>query len=344
MVSVSDFDFLLPDDLIAQYPAQNRTDSRLLCLDGNTGEHHELGFADLGKVLLPGDLLVLNDTRVMKARLIGRKTTGGKVELLLERALDERRMLALLKASNAPRQGTQIVFGQGFEAIVLRRIGAFYELQLCGPRGVTDLLQECGTLPLPPYIRRRAEGHDAERYQTVYARAPGAVAAPTAGLHFDQPLLNALRDQGIEQAFITLHVGAGTFQPLRAENLQQLRLHHEYMEVPNSVCRQVAAVRRRGGRVIAVGTTVVRALESAAREHHMHPFKGETDLFIRPGYRFRCVDAMITNFHLPRSSLLMLVCAFAGHQHVLRAYHYAIARQLRFYSYGDAMFATRSVS
>lgn len=344
MVSVSDFDFLLPDELIAQYPAQNRTDSRLLCLDGKTGEHHELGFADLGQVLLPGDLLVLNNTRVMNARLTGRKATGGKIELLLERVLDESRVLALLRASNAPRPGAKIVFGQDFEAIVLGRVGAFYELQICGPGGVTELLQECGTIPLPPYIRRKPETLDVERYQTVYGCALGAVAAPTAGLHFDEPLLSALRAQGVEQAFITLHVGAGTFQPLRAEHLQQHRLHQEHMEVPSSVCQQVEAVRERGGRVIAVGTTVVRALESAAQAGHLRPFKGETDLFIYPGYRFRCVDAMITNFHLPRSSLLMLVCAFAGHRNVLRAYYYAIARRLHFYSYGDAMFVTRSAT
>jgi S-adenosylmethionine:tRNA ribosyltransferase-isomerase len=343
MVSVSDFDFLLPDELIAQYPAQNRTDSCLLCVDGKTGEHHERCFADLGQVLLPGDLLVLNDTRVVKARLIGHKITGGRVELLLERVLDESRVLAFLKASNAPRPGAKLVFNGVYEATVLRRIGAFYELQICGPSGVTEVLQECGAIPLPPYIRRKAEKLDVERYQTVYARASGAVAAPTAGLHFDEPLLSALRAQGVQLAFITLHVGAGTFQPVRAEDLRQHRLHSEYMEVSNAVCQQVEAVQRQGGRVIAVGTTVVRALESAADGYRMHPFKGETDLFIYPGYRFRCVDAMITNFHLPRSSLLMLVCAFAGHHNVLRAYHYAITHCLRFYSYGDAMFVTRSI-
>lgn len=338
---ITQFDYPLPDALIAQYPAPARTDSRLLSLNGATGAFRELRFSDLLELLAPGDLLVLNDTRVLKARLLARKATGGRVELLIERILEAGRALALLRSNKPVRLGTVLQFGDATQATVAARQGDLYQLQFSCPQAVSGLLGRLGSMPLPPYIRRPAEPVDNERYQTVYARREGAVAAPTAGLHFDERLLRQLRERGIQQVAVTLHVGAGTFQPVRAEQVESHRLHGEYMEVSQAVCREIAAARARGGRVVAVGTTSVRALETAVRSGALRPFRGDTHLFIYPGFRFRCVDAMVTNFHLPCSTLLMLVCAFAGREQVLAAYRHAVRQRFRFYSYGDAMFVTR---
>lgn len=332
----ADFHFDLPPELIAQFPASRRSASRLLLLDGASGRKEDLRFVDLVERLRPGDLLIFNDTRVIPARLFGRKASGGRVEVLVERLLEERRALAHLRASKPPRPGSRLLLEESFEVEVLGRRDQFYELAFPAP--VLPLLEEKGRLPLPPYIEREAQGLDADRYQTLFARRPGAVAAPTAGLHFDEPLLAELRARGIDFAWVTLHVGAGTFQPVRAEELAAHRMHSEWLEVSPESCRAVAAARARGGRVVAVGTTVVRSLESAARSGRLEPFQGETDIFIHPGYRFRVVDALVTNFHLPESTLLMLVCAFAGYEETMAAYRHAVAAGYRFFSYGDAMF------
>jgi S-adenosylmethionine:tRNA ribosyltransferase-isomerase len=335
----SDFDFDLPPELIAQQPPAQRGDSRLLFLDGAAGRLEDLRFADLPSLLRPGDLLVLNDTRVIPARAFGRKDSGGQVEVLLERLLDARRCLAQVRSSKRPRPGQMIVLDGGVSVRVGERIGSFYELSFEG-RPVLEALEAIGHMPLPPYIRRPDAEADRRRYQTVYARVPGAVAAPTAGLHFDAAMFERLGGMGIETAFVTLHVGAGTFQPMRVEEVREHRMHEEYIDVPVSVCEAVSRARGRGGRVIAVGTTSVRALEAAAREDGLVPYSGMTDIFIYPGYRFRVVDAIITNFHLPQSTLLMLVCAFAGTERVLDAYRHAVRERYRFFSYGDAMFVT----
>nr|VFK67005.1 MAG: S-adenosylmethionine:tRNA ribosyltransferase-isomerase [Candidatus Kentron sp. UNK]VFK72447.1 MAG: S-adenosylmethionine:tRNA ribosyltransferase-isomerase [Candidatus Kentron sp. UNK] len=349
---ISDFYYHLPDELIAQYPADKRTASRLLVLDGKTGVLHETGFSQLTRFLAPGDLIVFNDTRVIPARLFGRKSTGGKVEIMVERVMDERRILAQMRASKPPRLGTSIritrpdtpnVAPEDAESIrltVCERQENFFILQT-NAYPVRDLLRDWGTVPLPPYIRRTSESLDEERYQTVYARQEGAVAAPTAGLHFDTPLLMQLHSRGVESVFVTLHIGAGTFSPLRVGKVEEHKMHAEYLDVPPESCAIINRTRQAGGRIIAVGTTSVRALESAWRDGQIHPFRGDTDLFIYPGYRFRCVDAMISNFHLPGSTLLMLVSAFAGREQVLRAYRYAVEERFRFYSYGDAMLMTR---
>ena len=338
----SEFAYDLPPDLIAQEPLRSRSASRLLALDGCTGATRDLHFTDLLDLLRAGDVLVLNDTRVIPARLRGKKDTGGQVEVLIERVLDDRRALAQIRASKTPRTGQRLDLEGGVAAVVRSRQGEFYELEFESDRPVLALLDEIGHMPLPPYIARADEAADRERYQTVYARAAGAVAAPTAGLHFDEAMLARLDARGVERAFITLHVGAGTFQPLRVEEVSAHRMHREWIAVDSAAARQVNAARREGRRVVAVGTTVVRALESAALGGEIQPFSGETDIFICPGYRFRVVDAMVTNFHLPESTLLMLVCAFAGTERVLHAYRHAVAERYRFFSYGDAMFITRS--
>nr|VFK56862.1 MAG: S-adenosylmethionine:tRNA ribosyltransferase-isomerase [Candidatus Kentron sp. TUN]VFK64046.1 MAG: S-adenosylmethionine:tRNA ribosyltransferase-isomerase [Candidatus Kentron sp. TUN] len=349
-MQVSDFHYDLPKELIAQYPIDKRTASRLLVLDGNTGALQETKFSELIRFLVPGDLMVFNDTRVIPARLFGRKSTGGKVEILLERVIDERHILAQVRASKPPRPGMSIRIMRpdspateagNVSLAVCERKGDFFTLQATGPDTIKTLLQDWGTVPLPPYIRRTSETLDKERYQTVYAKRDGAVAAPTAGLHFDEPLLAQLRAHGIESVFVTLHVGAGTFSPLRISQVEDHEMHTEYLEVSAESCAAINQTRRTGGRIIAVGTTSVRALETTWREGKAHPFRGETNLFIYPGYHFRCVDAMISNFHLPGSTLLMLVSAFAGHEQVLRTYEYAVEKHFRFYSYGDAMFLTR---
>jgi S-adenosylmethionine:tRNA ribosyltransferase-isomerase len=334
----ADFSYPLPQELIARYPSPERTGSRLLGLDGASGALRDLRFTDLPTLLTAGDLLVLNDTRVVPARVRGRKASGGACEILLERVLGPRRVLAQARASKSPRAGGAIDLPGGARATVVGRQGEFHELEL--DRDALAYFEAHGGVPLPPYLGREAEPSDRERYQTVYAQEPGAVAAPTAGLHFDEAMLGRLRQAGVEIARLTLHVGAGTFQPLRAEAVETQRLHAERYRLPADTVAAVAAARARGGRVVAVGTTVVRALESAAAGGALAAGEGETDLFIRPGFRFRVVDALVTNFHLPESSLLVLVAAFAGRQRVLAAYHHAIAGRYRFYSYGDAMFIT----
>ena len=337
---LADFDYDLPDHLIARHPPERRRDSRLLVLERDANAAAESGmadrrFADLPSLLQAGDLLVMNDTQVVKARLRGQKDTGGRVELLIERPVADTRALAHVKASKSPRAGVRLHLGPGLEAQVLGRAGNLTELEFNCP--VDEAMERHGEVPLPPYLERAAEEGDETRYQTVYAREPGAVAAPTAGLHFDEALLAELDSRQIQQRFVTLHVGAGTFQTLKHDVVDDNRLHYERVVVGPDVVDAVAATRRNGGRVVAVGTTVVRALESAAAGGELKPFAGETDLFIRPGYQFACVDALCTNFHLPQSSLLMLVSALVGRERTLAAYRHAVAREYRFFSYGDAM-------
>ena len=334
----SDFSFQLPPELIAQTPPQRRRDARLLALTG--GQRRDLGIADLAQLIGPGDLLVFNDTRVIPARLAARKETGGAAEIMIERIVDARTAWAFVRASKTPRPGTRLWVGET-AVEVIERDEALFRLHLADPPGWPALLEAHGEVPLPPYIHRHAGADDRERYQTVYARQPGAVAAPTAGLHFDEDMLASLAQQGIEQAFVTLHVGAGTFMPVREDDLSQHRMHAERIEVSAQVVAAVERTRAAGGRVVAVGTTVVRALESAAAGGSLAPFDGESRLFITPGYRFRVVDALLTNFHLPESTLLMLVCAFAGREPVLAAYRHAVQQRYRFFSYGDAMWLER---
>ncbi|MFB9887088.1 tRNA preQ1(34) S-adenosylmethionine ribosyltransferase-isomerase QueA [Balneatrix alpica] len=340
-MQVKDFYFELPDELIARYPMPERSASRMLCLDGESGALELRVFKELLALVQPEDLLVFNNTRVIPARLFGQKDSGGKVEVLVERVLDQHRVWAHVRASKAPKAGTELILEGQVRVKVLGRQDALFELEFVTEEGVLTVLEQVGHIPLPPYMSREDELADRERYQTVYSQRPGAVAAPTAGLHFDEPLLQALQQKGVEFAFVTLHVGAGTFQPVRVEKIEEHHMHSEYLEVSAEVCQQVRQARARGGRVIAVGTTSVRALESASRSGQIEPYTGDTDIFIYPGYRFRSVDALITNFHLPESTLLMLVSAFAGYQHVMEAYRYAVAERLRFFSYGDAMFIQR---
>jgi S-adenosylmethionine:tRNA ribosyltransferase-isomerase len=339
---VSDFDYELPRDLIADHPAQPRSSSRLLEL-GAGGVLRDRRMVDFPDLLEAEDLLVFNNTRVIPARLFGHKTSGGRVEVLVERLLDDQRVLAHLRASKAPRAGSTLRLGEaGLQVEVLGRHGELFELCFAGEIPVLDLLDRYGHVPLPPYIERPDQQADRGDYQTLYARHAGAVAAPTAGLHFDAGLLEQLRARGIRTAFVTLHVGAGTFQPVRVERLADHVMHAEYVHVDETVCDAVTAARGRGGRVVAIGTTVVRSLESAAAGGELQPFSGDTRLFITPGYRFRVVDALLTNFHLPQSTLLMLVCAFAGYEPVMAAYRHAIRERYRFFSYGDAMFMQRN--
>ncbi|WP_075180444.1 tRNA preQ1(34) S-adenosylmethionine ribosyltransferase-isomerase QueA [Pantoea sp. 1.19] len=344
---VADFSFDLPESLIAHYPQPERSGCRLLSLDGPSGELTHGVFTDLLARLQPGDLLVFNNTRVIPARLYGRKASGGKIEVLVERMLDEKRVLAHVRASKAPKPGAALLLGddESVSATMVARHDALFELAFEDPRPVLDILNAIGHMPLPPYIDRPDEEADRELYQTVYGQRPGAVAAPTAGLHFDEPLLAALREKGVEIAFVTLHVGAGTFQPVRVENIEDHIMHAEYAEVPQEVVDAVLACKARGNRVIAVGTTSVRSLESAANAAQgalIAPFFDDTSIFIFPGYHYRVVDALVTNFHLPESTLIMLVSAFAGYRQVMHAYRQAVAEQYRFFSYGDAMFITRN--
>lgn len=332
------FHFDLPPGQIAQRPLADRSASRLLHVPPDNGACQDLRFTDFARLLRPGDLLVMNDTKVLPARLYGRKVTGGRVEMLLERQLGADLALVQLKANRVPGIGGQIEFDGGTLATVEQRRDGFFVLRFSAP--LDRLLEEHGHMPLPPYIERADDALDRVRYQTVFAREPGAVAAPTAGLHFDTTQLDELRADGIEIDFLTLHVGAGTFQPLRPEQIESGKLHAERVVVSASLCRAVAAARERGGRVVAVGTTSVRGLETAAHSGRLVPYSGDTTLFIRPGYSFKVVDALVTNFHLPESSLLMLVCAFAGSRPVLAAYAHAVAGGYRFFSYGDAMFCT----
>jgi S-adenosylmethionine:tRNA ribosyltransferase-isomerase len=334
----SDFFYQLPPELIAQEPLAERASSRLLNLDGKTGQIEDRRFADLPALLSGGDLLVFNNTRVIPARQFGEKDTGGRIELLLERVLDDRRALAQCRASKSPRAGQHLRLDGGVSARVVARQGEFYELEFEIDEPLLAVLERIGHIPLPPYINRPDAGDDRARYQTVFAQTPGAVAAPTAGLHFDTAMLARLEQMGIERAFITLHVGAGTFQPLRVDDIAQHRMHSEWLEIGLDTTARVNAAKQAGRRVIAVGTTVVRALETAADDGGIRPIQGETDVFITPGYRFRIVDALVTNFHLPESTLLMLVCAFGGKENVLSAYRHAVEERYRFFSYGDAMF------
>jgi len=336
-----DFDYELPQELIAQSPAPERAGSRLLVLrrDADAPEHR--AFRDLPSLLRPGDLLVVNDTRVIRARLAARKASGGRVEVLVERPLDARRFLAHLRASRAPRPGTRLELPGGAAARVEGRQDDLFVLALEEPADLDALMAEHGALPLPPYIRRAPGACDESRYQTLFAARAGAVAAPTAGLHFDDRTLEHALRAGAALARLTLHVGAGTFAPVREGDLERHVMHAERVEVGEALCAAVARAHEAGGRVVAVGTTCVRALESAAQGGELAPFEGETRLFLRPGFRFRVVDALLTNFHLPRSTLLMLVCAFAGRERVLAAYRHAVGARYRFFSYGDAMFLER---
>jgi S-adenosylmethionine:tRNA ribosyltransferase-isomerase len=340
-VRLSDFDYDLPPELIAQHPASERASSRLLHVDA-AGALHDRRFGDLVSLLRADDLLVVNDTRVIKARLHGRKDTGGEVEVLVERVLDERRVLAQVRASKSPKAGSALrLGGDGVRAEVLARAGEFYELRFDDP--ALDVLARDGEVPLPPYITHAAAGEDESRYQTVYARVPGAVAAPTAGLHFDEALLGALRAKSVGLASVTLHVGAGTFQPVRVDDVSRHVMHSEWYSIPRETVEAIGRARQKNGRVVAVGTTALRALESAATpgEEGLAAGAAETRLFIVPGYRFRVVDRLVTNFHLPRSTLLMLVSAFAGPETIRRAYAHAVAARYRFFSYGDAMLLDR---
>jgi S-adenosylmethionine:tRNA ribosyltransferase-isomerase len=343
-LTLADFDFELPRELIAQHPAAERSASRLL--DGTAAGPVDRRFSELPGLLQPGDLLVFNDTRVIKARLLGEKPTGGAVEALVERVLPNHVVLAHLRASKSPRPGSVVRFADAFDAEVLGRAGpddALFRLRF--PEDPLTLLERHGHVPLPPYIEHPDTPEDASRYQTVFARNPGAVAAPTAALHFDEPLLAALDARGVGRAAVTLHVGAGTFQPVRAERIAEHRMHSEWFEVGAETVAAIRATQAAGGRIVAVGTTTVRALESAARASPggaLAPHVGDTDIFITPGYRFRVVDRLITNFHLPRSTLLMLVSAFSGHAHIGALYRHAVQAQYRFFSYGDAMLLDRT--
>lgn len=332
----SDFHFDLPQELIAQQPLDQRSDSRLLRLGRKDGALEDAGFRDLPGFLKAGDLLVFNNTRVIPARLFGRKASGGRVEVMLERLLDDNECLAMLRVSKPLRDGAFILLKNDKQLEVLGREGRFFRLRSASG-GLSDILEEQGHTPLPPYITREDTAEDRERYQTVYARSPGAVAAPTAGLHFDPALLNELDALGIERAEVTLHVGAGTFQPVRSEYIEDHKMHAEYLQVSQSVCEAVERTRQRGGRVIAVGTTAVRSLETAAAGGELKPFAGDSRIFIYPGYSFRVIDGLVTNFHLPESTLLMLVSALAGREAVLAAYRHAVSERYRFFSYGDAM-------
>jgi S-adenosylmethionine:tRNA ribosyltransferase-isomerase len=336
-VKRADFYYELPTELIAQAPLTQRSASRLLVVDAVARDYEDAHFGDIVERLKPGDLLVFNDTRVLPARLYGRKETGGAVEILIERVLGSHEAMAQLGVSKKPKPGSRILLDDGSALEVLTREGEFYTLRYASTEPIDKLLARLGRMPLPPYIERAAEDADAERYQTVFARHPGAVAAPTAGLHFDASLLEGLRARGIEFGYVTLHVGAGTFQPLRSERVEEHVMHREWLNVGAALIEQMRRTRERGGRVIAVGTTVVRALESARREGTVQPFAGETQIFIFPGYRITSVDGLITNFHLPESTLLMLVSAFAGRELMLEAYRHAVKERYRFFSYGDAM-------
>jgi S-adenosylmethionine:tRNA ribosyltransferase-isomerase len=339
------FHYDLPEHLIAVEPAAARTGSRLLCLEGETGAIAHRQFSELLDLLRAGDLLVFNNTKVIPARLLGRKPSGGKVEVLVERVLNSHDVLAHVRASKAPQAGDVLLFGDDKNVLTITatgRDGDLFCLSFDTTRTVYEWLDLLGHMPLPPYIRRADAPLDRKRYQTVYAQNPGAVAAPTAGLHFDEALLAALQQKNVQTAFVTLHVGAGTFQPVRCDDIREHRMHSEWLEVSQTVCDAIAATRARGGRVIAVGTTSVRCLETAASRGEIMPYRGETDIFIYPGYSFRVVDALITNFHLPESTLLMLVSAFAGYNAVMHAYREAVAQQYRFFSYGDAMWLTKN--
>lgn len=359
-MNLSDFYFDLPEELIAQHPLTNRTDSRLLCLDGESGALADRVFTSLPELLNAGDLLVFNNTQVIPARLFGYKSTGGKLEVLVERVLDDESFLAQIKASKAPKEGSVLTLGSdkgdGFQVTMESRQEDLFQLKLCdndsqsgsqnsqqksSRQTIFSLLDAFGHIPLPPYVEREDEESDLQRYQTVYAKEKGAVAAPTAGLHFDQNLLDIINKKGVDIAWVTLHVGAGTFQPVRVDNILEHKMHSEYVDVGAETIEKIQQTHAHGKRVIAVGTTAMRSLESASMETgEIQEYHDDTDIFIYPGYKFKTVDAMVTNFHLPESTLIMLISAFAGLEHVKKAYQHAIDERYRFFSYGDAMFIT----
>jgi len=339
---LDDFDYELPQELIAQTPAAERGASRLLHLDGVSGAISERAFRDIVELVVPGDVMVFNDTRVIKARLSGQKASGGKVEVLVERVLAGDQALAQVRASHAPREGAELVLADAVRVTVLERRGGFYTLRFANCSDVYALLERYGSVPLPPYIAHAPDMFDETRYQTVYAREPGAVAAPTAGLHFDEALLDVLKRRGVAVTHVTLHVGAGTFQPVRVTDISEHRMHSEWYHVPQATVDAVAAARAQGGRVLAVGTTSLRALETAGAGGTLRAGRGDTNLFIVPGFVFRVVDRLLTNFHLPKSTLLMLVSAFAGIDNIRSAYRHAVEQRYRFFSYGDAMLIERA--
>lgn len=336
-----DFDFYLPSELIAQYPAEKRSGSRLLHLDGQSGNLTDSNFVALTQWLNPNDLIVFNDTRVIKARLFGHKVTGGAIEVMIERALNDHEALAQVRASRAPKAGAKLTLEGNVEAVVIGRDDDLFHLRFLNDAPIYDLLEQYGHLPLPPYIAHAAESEDESRYQTVYAKHAGAVAAPTAGLHFDEAMLANIQAMGVMTAYITLHVGAGTFQPVKVDEISAHKMHSERYHIPEATLALIAQTKQKGGRVLAVGTTALRALESAAQTGVLKAGNAETNIFITPGYQFRVVDRLLTNFHLPKSTLMMLVSAFAGHAHIMRAYQHAVQEQYRFFSYGDAMLIER---
>ncbi|WP_415904528.1 tRNA preQ1(34) S-adenosylmethionine ribosyltransferase-isomerase QueA [Neptuniibacter sp. QD48_55] len=340
-MQVKDFHFELPEELIASFPLEQRSASRLLSVNGDSGELNHGQFTDVLELIQPGDLMIFNDTRVIPARLFGTKESGGKVEVLVERVLDDKRALTHVRSSRSPKPGTKLILEGGIEAEMVARHENLFELKFLIEGGLVQALEQHGHMPLPPYMKREDQLEDRERYQTVYNKKPGAVAAPTAGLHFDDALLAKLDEKGVKRAFVTLHVGAGTFQPVKVDNIDEHVMHSEYIEVSEEVCELVKQTRAEGGRVIAVGTTSVRSLESASRNGEIEPLFGDSDIFIFPGYEFKSVDAMITNFHLPESTLLMLVSAFSGYDNMMKAYKEAVEQKYRFFSYGDAMYLTR---
>ena len=333
---ISDFDFELPEELVAQHPPQERGSSRLLCALPDQ-PLQDAAFSDLPQWVEPGDVMVFNNTKVMKARLFGQKSSGGKIEALIERVVDAHTALAHIRSSKSPKPGSELVFEGGIRAVMEERQGELFCLKFLGEQSVYELLEENGHLPLPPYIVREAGTDDDTRYQTVYAKHQGAVAAPTAGLHFTDSLLAQLRAKGVQMAEVTLHVGAGTFQPVRVENIAEHRMHSEWFDIPAETVAAVEQAKRQGKRIWAVGTTSMRALESAARNGCLAAGQGDTDIFITPGYTFQVVDRLVTNFHLPKSTLLMLVSAFSGSEHIRGVYQHAIEQKYRFFSYGDAM-------
>lgn len=342
-MQLKDFDYHLPTELIARYPLEKRSGSRLFCVDHAGSEAAHVYFDHVLEQIQPGDLLIFNDTKVIPARLLGRKTTGGQVEVLVEKILDRQRMLAQVRVSKAPRMGDALLFDPDICLEVVRRHQQFYELRYNQhDRTLLEVIESIGQIPLPPYLHRSPDDADKERYQTVYAKHKGSVAAPTAGLHFDLELLQKLREKGVNMEYLTLHIGAGTFAPVRVDAIHEHKMHAEYLTVSTTLCEKIKATKAQGKRVIAVGTTSMRALETASQNGAILPYDGDTTIFIYPGYQFQCVDALITNFHLPCSTLLMLVCAFGGYERIMQAYRDAVERGYRFYSYGDAMWVSRA--
>lgn len=336
---IEDFNYQLPPELIARFPLAERTLSRLLCLDKKTGRCVDNQFVDFVNLIKPGDLIIFNDTRVIPARIFGEKESGGKIELMIERIMSSHQVLTQIKASKSPKVGSTLKLAGQLNATVVAKERDMYIVEFHGEKTVLDWLESIGRVPLPPYMQRESDESDKIRYQTVYAKYEGAVAAPTAGLHFDEPMMQTIVERGIDTAYLTLHVGAGTFLPVRVENILEHKMHQEYFEISSAVAKKIKATKAAGRRIIAIGTTTVRALETASlRTGEVEPYSGETDIFIYPGFRFKCIDALVTNFHLPSSTLLMLVSAFAGYEHVMAAYKHAIEKKYRFFSYGDAMF------